>query len=471
MVGATACAVGPPVSASSPRAARHAATNVRIGNPRSALPILSGSAVNAYGSPGSRFEVAICRPYTRCALSVTSDPPVRTFLIADIRGYTRFTEEHGDAASARLTGRFSELVRDGVEIRGGQLIEIRGDEALAVFDSARQAIRAAMDLQRWFSEHSEADPDLPLRVGIGIDSGEAVLLDDGSFRGAALNVAARLCALARGGEVIVSEGTSRVAGRVPGVHYVDRGRAHLKGIAGTTRLIRVASEEEPQERSQTSILFFGGQRRLGWGWPIAIAVVLIAAATAAAVVYLTGGNSGETSSGANPITTTTGSTGTSSEPVAPRSDVLALIPASLRKTCVRQTVADPDAVATAICLPPSGGAGFYPDRWQVSIYPSGKAVRAAYEGLLQGARVKQNTGSCTSLSWGGEGAWQHGPGKPGGRRFCYFDGNNAVIVWTHERRGQSTHRDVLGIAREGGLDHVRLIGWWAFAHHLIGKVT
>jgi hypothetical protein len=341
---------------------------------------------------------------------------------------------------------------------------------LAVFDSARQAIRAAMDLQRWFAEHSEADPDLPLRVGIGIDSGEAALLDDGSFRGAALNVAARLCALARGGEVIVSEGTSRVAGRVPGVRYVDRGRAHLKGIAGTVQLIRAAPEEEQPEQSQTSILFFGGQRRMGW--PIAVAVVLIAAATAAAVVYLTTGSSTDTSSGANGTTTTTAAnTGTSGEPVAPPSDVLALIPTSLRKTCVRQTVPDAGAVATAICLPPSSGGGFYPDRWQVSIYPSGKAVRAAYESQLQSARVKRNTGKCTSLSWGGEGAWQHGPGKPGGRRFCYFDGSDAVIVWTHERLGQSTHRDVLGIAREGGLDHVRLIGWWAFAHHLIGKVT
>jgi class 3 adenylate cyclase len=419
------------------------------------------------------FEVAICRPYTRYALSVTSNALVRTFLIADIRGYTRFTEEHGDAASARLTGRFSELVRDGVEIRGGQLIEIRGDEALAVFDSARQAIRAGMDLQRWFAEHTEADPDLPLRVGIGIDSGEAALLDDGSFRGAALNVAARLCALARGGEVIVSEGTSRVAGRIPGVRYIDRGRAHLKGIAGTVNLIRAAPEEEPQEQGQTSILFFGGQRRLGW--PIAIAVVLIAAATAAAVVYLTTGNSTDTSSGAAGTTTSTTTatgTGTSGEPVAPRSDVLALIPSSLRKTCVRQTVADAGAVATAICLPPASGGGFYPDRWQVSIYPSGKAVRAAYEEQLQREpSIKRNTGKCTSLSWGGEGAWQHGPGKPGGRRFCYFDGNNAVIVWIHERLGQSTHRDVLGIAQEGGLDHVRLIGWWAFAHHLIGKVT
>ena len=429
-------------------------------------------AVQRWVAVASRLVAPFDRPYTRYALSVTPNAPVRTFLIADIRGYTRFTEEHGDAASARLTGRFSELVRDGVEIRGGQLIEIRGDEALAVFDSARQAIRAGMDLQRWFAEHTEADPDLPLRVGIGIDSGEAALLDDGSFRGAALNVAARLCALARGGEVIVSEGSSRVAGRIPGVRYVDRGRAHLKGIAGTTRLIRAAPEEEPQEQSQTSILFFGGRGQRRLGWPIAIAVVLIAAATAAAVVLLTSGNNTEPSEGASNTNTTTGSGGTPNEPVAPRSDVLALIPANLRKTCVKQTVADSGAVATAVCLPPSaGGGGFYPDRWQVSIYPSKRAVEAAYEDQLQRARVKRNTGKCTSLSWGGEGTWQHGPGKPGGRRFCYFDGDNAVIVWIHERLGQVTHRDVLGIAQEGGLDHVRLIGWWAFAHHLIGKVT
>jgi hypothetical protein len=36
------------------------------------------------------------------------------------------------------------------------------------------------------------------------------------------------------------------------------------------------------------------------------------------------------------------------------------------------------------------------------------------------------------LLWGGERAWLHGPDKPGGRVFCYFDGNDAVIVWTHE---------------------------------------
>src|SRR4051812_26154069 len=129
---------------------------------------------------------------------------VRTFLIADIRGYSRYTEECGDEAAADLSERFAAIVDNDVEAHEGELVEMRGDEALVVFASARQAIRAAVDLQRQFQE-AASELDIPLRVGIGIDSGEAVQLEDGSFRGAALNVAARLCGRASGGEVIRSE--------------------------------------------------------------------------------------------------------------------------------------------------------------------------------------------------------------------------------------------------------------------------
>ena len=395
---------------------------------------------------------------------------VRTFLIADIRGYTRFTERHGDEASARLAATFRDIVSEGVRVRGGTLIEIRGDEALAVFDSARQAIRAAVDLQNRFAEETDADSDCPLKVGIGIDAGEAIKLDDGSFRGAALNVAARLCGLAQGGEIIISEGTSRLAGRLPGIRYHDRGRAHLKGIAEAVRLIHVVPEGEQEQSQPWILMIFSKPGRIGWR--VALGVVVIAAATAAAVVYLTAGNKGETSSGATPGTNTTPAptpSGTGVQ-VAPAADVTALIPTPLRKGCVEQGVPDIGAVSTAVCLPPSGATGFRPDRWQVSIFPSGAAVHAAYEAERQRQKLGRNAGKCNSLSWGGEGAWSHGPGKPGGRRLCYFDGDDAVIVWTHERLGQANHRDVLGIAREGGSDHVRLIGWWTFAHHLIGKV-
>ncbi|MGH7540836.1 MAG: hypothetical protein ACRELC_07545 [Gemmatimonadota bacterium] len=86
---------------------------------------------------------------------------LRTFLIADIRGYTRFTEEYGDEAAARLAAEFAELVADGVDAHDGELVELRGDEALAVFTSARQAIRAAVDLQGRFGDEAGANSEVP----------------------------------------------------------------------------------------------------------------------------------------------------------------------------------------------------------------------------------------------------------------------------------------------------------------------
>src|SRR5438874_4678628 len=93
---------------------------------------------------------------------------LRTFLIADIRGYTAFTREHGDEAAARLAMRFAELARDAVEARSGEVVELRGDEALAVFTSSSQAIRAALELQAACEEETAEDPTLPLPVGIGM---------------------------------------------------------------------------------------------------------------------------------------------------------------------------------------------------------------------------------------------------------------------------------------------------------------
>ncbi|HET8874087.1 MAG TPA: adenylate/guanylate cyclase domain-containing protein [Gaiellaceae bacterium] len=395
-------------------------------------------------------------------MGVAPHAPVRTFLIADIRGYTRFTEEYGDEASARLARKFSELVQEGGDLRGGTLIEVRGDEALAVFDSARQAIRAGMDLQRKFAAETDADSDLPLSVGIGIDSGEAIALEDGSFRGAALNVAARLCALAHGGEVLVTEGTSHLAGRLPGVRYIDRGRVHLKGIADPVRVVRAAPEEEQtQSRFLTA---FSGPKRLGWG--LGGLVVLIAAATAAGVVYLTGENKGPESSAAPPSPPSP----LGSPRDASHAGVIAVIPAGLRKPCVKQPVPNIGAVETAVCVQPSGATDFWPDRWEISIYPNGRAVREAYEAERRRQQLPTGQGTCSRVSWGGEAAWSHGPNKPGGRVLCYFDGDDAVAVWSHERLGQPTHRDILGIAREGGTDHARLYSWWSRAHHLIGKV-
>jgi class 3 adenylate cyclase len=381
---------------------------------------------------------------------------VRTFVIADVRGYSRYTEECGDEAAAALSARFASIVNEDVEAHDGELVELRGDEALVVFASARQAIRAAVDLQAQFQDAAD-EFDIPLRVGIGIDSGEAVQLPDGSFRGAALNVAARLCGRASGGEVIISEATSRLAGRLGGLHYSDAGRVRLKNIAEPVHIYKVYSELDARPSTNRWVVMFFGKERPGLSWRVGVIVALIAASTAAAVVYLTAGGGAEPSGAA--------------APPAQRGEVKAtnlasVVPPAIWKDCHLQAVPSARAEETAACVPANG----VPDRWEISRYPNGLALAAAYRSELgRRADIQRDSGKCNAFVWGGENQWQHGINKPGGRVFCYFDGNDAVVVWTHERLGQPTHLDILVTAREGGSDHAGLTRWWRPWHHEIGK--
>src|SRR5262245_56145508 len=164
----------------------------------------------------------------------------RSFLIADVRGYTRYTREHGDAAAARLATAFADLARDAVAARGGEVIELRGDEALAVFTSPAQTVRAAVELVAVCAEEA-AEQGLPLLVGVGIDVGRAVPVESG-FRGAALNTAARLCSQAAGGDVLVTAALAAQLGELPGVHFESRGTAELKGFEAPVELVRAVAE-------------------------------------------------------------------------------------------------------------------------------------------------------------------------------------------------------------------------------------
>jgi hypothetical protein len=153
----------------------------------------------------------------------------------------------------------------------------------------------------------------------------------------------------------------------------------------------------------------------------------------------------------------------------------ALVPAPIWDSC--KTVAPrPGAIGTAECPRPAGATTFAPDRLELSTFASGAAVQRAYEAERRRHHVGRDFGRCNGLTWGGEGIWLHNPSapgtaaKPGGSRFCYFVGNNVVIVWTHRKFGQASHTDLLGIAVEGGSDHPGLYGWWRFWHHRIGKV-
>jgi WD40 repeat protein/class 3 adenylate cyclase len=168
----------------------------------------------------------------------------RTFLIADVRGYSTFTRERGDEAAALLAKRFADLARDAVEARSGRVIELRGDEAFAVFDAAPQAVRAAVELQATYAEESLSDPAFQLPVGIGIDAGDAVPVEDG-YRGVAVNMAARLCSSAAAGQVLVTRAVTDLAGLIDDIVFAERGRASFKGFEEPVEVIEALAVAQP----------------------------------------------------------------------------------------------------------------------------------------------------------------------------------------------------------------------------------
>src|SRR6266545_5875105 len=212
-------------------------------------PATGGHLLDRDGPAAAREQYYACPPHWAelegrryVELSAQAQgAQIKTFLIADVRGYTVFTQERGDETAAQLAGRFADVVREVVEAREGRLIELRGDEALVVFDSARQAMRTAVELQGRFVDRTLADPAFPLTVGIGIDAGEAVPLE-GGYRGGALNLAARLCGQASAGECLASREAVHLARRVDGVRYADRGVLDLKGLAEPVHVMRVLPE-------------------------------------------------------------------------------------------------------------------------------------------------------------------------------------------------------------------------------------
>lgn len=169
----------------------------------------------------------------------TSD--IRVFLFAEVRGYTRFSQERGDEVAARLVERFAGIARQVVDAQGGKVLELRGDEAMGVFGSARRALRAAVELQERYLAEAERDPSLPLQVSIGLDAGEATPFE-GGYRGRALNLAARLKDQARPGQTLASEAVIHIAGQMDGLVYIERGLVHLKGLDLPVRAIEVVGE-------------------------------------------------------------------------------------------------------------------------------------------------------------------------------------------------------------------------------------
>lgn len=163
------------------------------------------------------------------------DTGLRAIMFTDIEGSTDVSTTHGDEAAVELVRRHDGIVRDAVAKGRGREIKHTGDGVLASFTSVSRAVETSVSIQT-----ATADPVSPgpvLRIKIGLSAGEPVEESDDIY-GAAVNLAARICAHASGNQTLVS-GTVRDLAMGKSHSFVSRGAIGLKGFSEPVPLFEV----------------------------------------------------------------------------------------------------------------------------------------------------------------------------------------------------------------------------------------
>ena len=383
----------------------------------------------------------------------------RGFLFADLRDYARFVESHGDQAAAELLTRYRLLVREVIARFDGAEIRTEGDSFYVVFTSASAAVNGGLAILQAAATGDGEPGTGPIQVGVGVHAGETAETPEG-FVGSAVNLAARICAVAGPGELLVSDTVHGLTRTFLPVRFVPRGRRRLKGIAEPVLVYRVLASTPATEAVA---------RRIGarW-WPLG-SRTLVAAAVALplalfAVVGLLGlftgigpfGRVGSSSSADSPSSASapsSGEPGTSADPnsalTADEEELLAKLPAAISEDCVSGSVAEGSAggsVSLRCQLPLSAAA----ETVWVDEFQSPETLAGAFSDGV--ARTRAPPGDCESMSLA-QGTWEV-PNVHAGKLLCYAEDGASWIVWTYD------DDRVMVRARRGGGDWEALHAWW-----------
>jgi class 3 adenylate cyclase len=164
------------------------------------------------------------------------DAEASTFVFADLAGYTAMTEAHGDDQAADLVSEFVSRVRGLLERCDGEEIKLIGDELMARVSDPGAAIEFAVELS-----DSSMRTHEQLAVRVGLHHGPAIRRGDDWF-GSTVNVAARVAALARPGEVLLTAETAQAAGELEAISFINRREARLRNLPRPVQLVTATSE-------------------------------------------------------------------------------------------------------------------------------------------------------------------------------------------------------------------------------------
>ena len=161
-----------------------------------------------------------------------------TFLFADIAGFTALTEAHGDEQAVELVEEFANAVQAELPRVAGEYVKAVGDALMLRVPDPADSVRLGL----WITRNAMSGHHAP-SVRVGGNYGSAVERN-GDYFGSTINVAARVSALAAGGELLVTGHTAALAPDLEGVLYESRGRQVLRNVAEPVEIFAVVRMDE-----------------------------------------------------------------------------------------------------------------------------------------------------------------------------------------------------------------------------------
>jgi class 3 adenylate cyclase len=181
------------------------------------------------------------RELARRGASVPLPSGFVTMLLTDIEGSTALLHHLGDGYGDLLDDVRS-ILRDTAERMTGRVVETRADEFFAAFESPGSALDTAVSVQRQLRQRQWPD-GVEVRVRVGIHSGYPKLVD-ANYLGMAVHTAARVCAFAHGGQIVVTGDTREAAKGLTadGVRFRRLGEYRLRGLPAAISLHQVTAK-------------------------------------------------------------------------------------------------------------------------------------------------------------------------------------------------------------------------------------
>lgn len=166
-----------------------------------------------------------------------------TVLFTDIVGSTGLRQRRGETAAHALMIEHNEIVRQQIGKHAGQEVKTAGDSFMVAFDSARKAVECAIGVQRALHDFNRAHAVHPVKVRIGLHTGEAIRVG-GDLFGTSVDAAARIMGKAEGEQILVSDILKSILGAARDIPLKEHKRVRLKGFAESWRLWEVEWRSE-----------------------------------------------------------------------------------------------------------------------------------------------------------------------------------------------------------------------------------